>query len=152
MSERRQVLSYAGKTAWRLSDGWLHVWWWGLVVSLVAPVVVAETWRSPWLTECSGIEMHRTRAESDASLLKSVLDEFEGDVGRYPLAREGLEPLLTRPADVPAEKWQGPYVKEVPEDPWGRAYRYVGPGSDGEVHVVSAGPDGVFGTADDVGE
>ena len=42
--------------------------------------------------------------------------------------------------------------KDIPLDPWGRPYRYVRLGKEtpGDCNIISAGPDGVFGTKDDI--
>lgn len=93
-------------------------------------------------------------AKSQISTFDTALDMFETDTGRYPTTAEGLAQLLQRPADAPSEKWNGPYlhIDTIPLDPWKQPYRYLCPG----VHntrtydIVSAGPDGEFGTADDI--
>jgi general secretion pathway protein G len=49
--------------------------------------------------------------------------------------------LVTKPNDE--TKWQGPYLqKEVPLDPWGKAYVYRSPGQSGEFDLLSYGKDG----------
>jgi general secretion pathway protein G len=45
--------------------------------------------------------------------------------------------------------WRGPYLHELPKDPWGHPYIYHRSGSD--FKILSAGPDGQEGTADDIG-
>src|SRR5690349_20204894 len=61
----------------------------------------------------------------------SALDLFRLDVGRYPSSQEGLGALVGRPGG--AAQWRGPYLKgnTVPADPWGRAYQYRSPGTEG---------------------
>ena len=58
------------------------------------------------------------------------------------MARQGLEALRTRPANV--NFWEGPYLdKEVPLDPWKRAYVYRFPGEHGDTpDILSYGGDG----------
>jgi hypothetical protein len=41
--------------------------------------------------------------------------------------------------------WERPFLYEVPADPWQRRYVYLRPGC-----LLSLGPDGVLGTADDI--
>jgi hypothetical protein len=55
-------------------------------------------------------------------------------------------------APVGLAKWKGPYIKRLPNDPWGwpYVYHYGGPtGGDG-YRVLSVGPDGKERTADDI--
>lgn len=78
---------------------------------------------------------------------------FEQDVGRYPSADEGLRVLIQNPG---VRNWRGPYLlsASISMDPWGNPYRYAYPseltGSEYLYDIVSAGPDGAFGTGDDV--
>src|SRR5690606_1373275 len=53
---------------------------------------------------------------------------FRLNVGRYPTTEEGLQALVARPSDD-LTTWQGPYVKNLPKDPWGRDYQYRCPGT-----------------------
>lgn len=75
--------------------------------------------------------------------LEKTLDNFKLDVGRYPTAEEGLDALVKRPAS--ANLWSGPYIKEVPKDPWNNPYKYANPGAGGGVEILSLGADGVAG-------
>jgi general secretion pathway protein G len=85
-----------------------------------------------------------------------ALDMFEQDVGRYPTTEEGLAALLTQPSGGTITGWRGPYFQSatVPLDPWGREYRYTYPSQLSSMptlyDVVSGGPDGQFGTVDDI--
>ncbi len=85
-----------------------------------------------------------------------ALDLFEQDLGRYPTVEEGFEVLIRAPSDGTASYWRGPYVKSasVPLDPWGQEYRYTYPSQLAEISTLydlqSAGPDGQFGTEDDI--
>jgi general secretion pathway protein G len=83
-------------------------------------------------------------AKAQIELLGTALDTFRLDVGRYPTTQEGLEALRTQPGGL--EKWDGPYLKkEVPLDPWGKAYVYKSPGEHGPFDIFSYGPDGTLG-------
>lgn len=82
-----------------------------------------------------------------------AMDLFEQDVGRYPSTEEGLQVLIQNPQ---MRNWRGPYLKSasIPMDPWGNPYRYTYPSeltnSEYLYDIVSAGPDGTFGSNDDV--
>ena len=83
-------------------------------------------------------------AKAQIELLSTALDTFRLDVGRYPTSEEGLEALRTKPGGL--ERWDGPYLKkDVPLDPWGKAYAYKSPGEHGPFDIVSYGADGVSG-------
>ncbi len=75
--------------------------------------------------------------------LEKTLDNFKLDVGRYPSTEEGLDALVKRPASV--NLWSGPYIKEVPKDPWNNPYKYANSGAGGGIEIVSLGADGVAG-------
>ena len=82
-----------------------------------------------------------------------ALDMFEQDTGRYPRSDEGLDALIQNPQ---LRNWHGPYLKTVaiPLDCWGRDYKYNYPSeltsSEFLYDIISAGPDGSFGSEDDV--
>ena len=83
-------------------------------------------------------------AKAQIELLSTALDTFRLDVGRYPTSQEGLEALRTQPGGV--ERWDGPYLKkDVPADPWGKAYVYKSPGDHGPFDILSYGADGTAG-------
>lgn len=87
-------------------------------------------------------EVKAARAQLDG--LEKALDTYRLDVGRYPTTQQGLNALLVAPAGV--SRWAGPYLKkEVPPDPWGRAYIYKSPGDHGEFDLLSLGRDGAPG-------
>ena len=83
-------------------------------------------------------------AKSQISQFESSLDQFKLDVGRYPTNDEGLQALRTKPSE--AANWDGPYLqKDVPMDPWGRAYVYRFPGMHADFDLLSLGADGQEG-------
>lgn len=105
----------------------------GLLAALVGPRFIRQE-------EKAKIKAARAQIE----LLSTSLDTYRLDVGRYPTSEEGLEALLRKPGS--AEKWDGPYLKkDVPLDPWGKAYVYKSPGDHGSFDLLSYGADGVLG-------
>jgi general secretion pathway protein G len=87
-------------------------------------------------------------AKAQIELLGTALDTFRLDVGRYPSTQEGLEALRTKPGGL--ERWDGPYLKkDLPLDPWGKAYAYKSPGEHGAFDIVSYGADGAPGGEED---
>src|SRR5579863_3829611 len=79
-----------------------------------------------------------TIAKAQIESFGKALDTFRLDVGRYPTSEEGLNALMTKPAN--ADKWNGPYLaKDIPLDPWNHPYAYKSPGSKGEYEITSYG-------------
>lgn len=79
-------------------------------------------------------------AEIQIEQLKTALDLFLIDNGRYPTTQEGLKALVTAPAGL--ARWRGPYVEatDVPRDPWDTPYIYT-LHRDGKVSLRSLGAD-----------
>lgn len=101
----------------------------GLLVALVGPNVMRQF---------QGSQSKTAKIQIEA--LRSSLDLFMIDVGRYPDDREGLAALVDRNLDIPG--WKGPYLRDgrVPQDPWGRPYIYAT--GEGGVAIRSLGADG----------
>jgi general secretion pathway protein G len=107
----------------------------GLLAGFVAPRFFAQLGKS---------EQKVARAQIEA--FEKALDTYRLDLGRYPTTDEGLKALVTKPANAD-NRWAGSYLKkEVPNDPWGRAYQYRSPGEGGKEYEISSfGKDGVPG-------
>jgi general secretion pathway protein G len=77
--------------------------------------------------------------------IKSALQLFYIDMGRYPTAVEGLGVLIQAPAGE--AKWAGPYLEtsEALSDPWARDYLYEEPEGTTVPGVASLGRDGTRG-------
>jgi general secretion pathway protein G len=96
-------------------------------------------------------EQARTTAvATQISSFSTALDAFEVDNGYYPKGKGGLLDLVQQPRD--AQNWRGPYLKEIPKDPWGFEYSYECPGRMNvtSYDLVSGGPDGKVGSEDDI--
>lgn len=91
-------------------------------------------------------------AKAQVASFCTALDTFEVEVGTYPSTEEGLEALLEKPATLGDDvEWNGPYIRELPLDPWNHEYIYRYPGEvNVDYDIVSAGPDGEEGTEDDI--
>ncbi len=102
----------------------------GLLAGYVAPRYFSQVGKS---------EIQVARAQIDA--FEKSLDQYRLDTRHYPTAEQGLEALMTKPANEPG--WNGPYLKKVaPNDPWGRPYVYRSPGQQGDYDLFSYGHDG----------
>ena len=88
------------------------------------------------------------QAEKSVAALAEALGRYRFHCGQYPTAEEGLEALALKRSVH--EGWMGPYIPKMLPDPWKRAYVYE-PAMTNQLPVVlSLGPDGVRGTADDI--
>lgn len=82
-----------------------------------------------------------TAARTDVQNLLQALKLYRLDNQRYPTAEQGLQALVTRPTTTPVPPAWRPYLDRLPQDPWGRPYRYLNPGTHGEIDVMSLGAD-----------
>jgi general secretion pathway protein G len=110
----------------------------GLLAAFVAPKYFGQIGRS---------KMQITKAQIES--FDKALDQYRIDTGHYPSSEAGLVALFVQPANE--GNWHGPYLKKgLPMDPWGNAYVYKMPGSEGrEYELVSYGADGQQGGADE---
>ena len=95
-------------------------------------------------------------AETQIKMLKTSLQTFRLDLGRYPSSDEGLAALGKRPDSPDAHLWAGPYLDEaLPADPWGNPYQYRAEPAEGQDFTLYSfgadGQDGGEGLAADVG-
>lgn len=84
---------------------------------------------------------------------KTAINQFLIESNRYPTTEEGLQSLVTCPSGLKdGDTWNGPYVTKLPKDAWKRDLKYTYPSSTQgqDFDLISAGPDGQFGTEDDV--
>jgi general secretion pathway protein G len=107
----------------------------GLLAGLVAPRYFGQVGKSN-----TGV------ARAQIEQLGKALDTYRLDVGVYPTTDQGLNALVAKPDGV--DRWQGPYLqKQVPGDPWGRAYKYKSPGDHSDYDLYSYGADNAPGGA-----
>ncbi len=87
-------------------------------------------------------------SKAKMAIIENALARFYIDCGRYPEDSEGLESLITPPADMEEGKWNGPYLKASDlADQWGNPYIYVAEGevNPGSFDLISLGGDGAEG-------
>jgi general secretion pathway protein G len=110
----------------------------GLLAALVGPEIVGRV-----------SDARTTAAKTQMELLGLALDNYRLDSGGYPTTDQGLAALRERPRrGPPPMNWHGPYLKkDVPLDPWGRAYVYRSPGERNRsgYDLVTLGRDGTSG-------
>ncbi len=85
-----------------------------------------------------------TRAKSDIQAVETALDLYRLDNFKYPTTEQGLQALVSAPADSTITNYRsGGYLKAIPIDPWNNPYQYASPGSNGrDYEVTSYGRDG----------
>lgn len=84
------------------------------------------------------IRSRQTVAKNGIASIVQAVDAFWTIYSRYPTNEEGIE-ILTKATPKAPE----PFLKSMPEDPWGNRFEYASPGSAGQKYeVVSYGADG----------
>jgi len=112
----------------------------GLLATIVAINVIPAT-------DTARVE----KAKADIAVIEQALEQYRLDNLGYPDQTQGLAALLSAPAGLaqPERYRRGGYIKKLPDDPWGRAYRYQMPGEKGAFDILSLGADGQPGGAED---
>ncbi|MFV1997434.1 MAG: type II secretion system major pseudopilin GspG [Acidiferrobacterales bacterium] len=108
----------------------------GIMASLILPNIMGRT------------DQARTiAAKNDIRTLTGALKLYRLDNGSYPSTEQGLGALVNRPtADPVPRNWKkNGYIEFLPEDPWGRQYKFLNPGVNGEIDVFTLGADGLPG-------
>ena len=84
--------------------------------------------------------------------VEAKLQEYRMLGGIYPSQAQGLQALVTKPSIAPVPRRYVSLYDELPRDPWGKELKYAFPGSKdaGRPEIISGGPDGVFGSEDDI--
>jgi general secretion pathway protein G len=99
----------------------------------------------------TGAKMVATQNQIES--FKTALDVYKLHNGAFPSTEQGLVALIAQPSDSP--NWKGPYLAPpiIRVDPWGHPYIYKFPGTKSlnGYDLYSAGPDGVEGDDDDIG-
>ena len=111
----------------------------GILAAIVVPKFAGRT-----------EDARKAAAATQISSFSTALDAFEVDNGYYPKGKSGLGDLVVAPRD--AQNWKGPYLKDMPKDPWQHDYIYECPGRMNKTSydLSSAGPDGKLGNEDDI--
>jgi general secretion pathway protein G len=113
-----------------------------ILVGIVGPRLVGKSKIAK--INATQIQMHN---------IKSALQEFEIHASRFPTQQEGLKALIAKPQDLSENEWVGPYLEDrvEPKDSFKRPFKYTYPSEHGfDYDLISAGPDGNFGTEDDI--
>lgn len=133
-----------------------------LVVLILLSLLGASLIQMSGTAEAVGLGGRKVRdgrpgmAQKSVDAVAEALGRFKFHTGVYPtLAEGGIEALAEKFSNHAG--WIGPYLhkenpyRKIAIDPWKRPYVYVPPeGTNAWPVVLSCGPDGVRGTADDI--
>jgi len=104
----------------------------GILAAIVAPNVIGRI-----------DDAQISRVQQDLRGIENALKFYRLDNFGYPTSEQGLDALVSKPADPNIRNWKaGGYLDRLPEDPWGNKYEYLNPGQNGEFDVYSYGRDG----------
>ncbi len=111
----------------------------GTLAALVVPKVMSRP-----------DEARMVAAKQDIASIMQALKLYKLDNTRYPTTEQGLQALVSKPAQAPEPKnWKSNgYLDKLPKDPWGSPYQYLSPGLNGEIDVMSLGADNAPGGED----
>jgi general secretion pathway protein G len=87
-------------------------------------------------------EARISTAKSDISNLRNSLQLYKMKNIQYPSTDQGLDALVTKPSGDPEAKSWSKMLDKTPVDPWDNPYKYLSPGSRGDIDIYSWGPDG----------
>jgi general secretion pathway protein G len=115
------------------------------VASYVLAILALSTSACYWIYDVDRRPLKTQAASVKIKEFESALYLFRYDTGRFPTTAEGLDVLYRNPGRI--QGWQKPYLsdKDVPLDPWGKAYFYRCPGQFGDFDLFSLGRDGLVG-------
>ncbi len=102
----------------------------GILAAIVAPNVIGRI-----------DDAQAARIKQDLRNIESALKLYRLDNFDYPTSEQGLEALVTRPADPNIRNWKK-NLDRLPKDPWGKPYQYLSPGNSGEIDIYTLGRDG----------
>ncbi|MDZ7771097.1 MAG: type II secretion system major pseudopilin GspG [Woeseia sp.] len=104
----------------------------GILAAIVAPNVIGRVG-----------DAQVAAAKQDIRGIENALKFYRLDNFAYPTTEQGLEALVTRPADPSIRNWkQGGYLDRLPKDPWGNPYQFLNPGQNSEIDIYTFGRDG----------
>ena len=102
----------------------------GILAAIVAPNVIGRVG-----------DAQVTAAKSDIRGIENALKLYRLDNFNYPSSEQGLQALVSKPADPNIRNWKQ-YLERLPKDPWGNPYLYLNPGNNGEIDIYTLGRDG----------
>ncbi len=104
----------------------------GILAAIVAPNVIGRV-----------DDAQITKARAEIANIENAMKFYRLDNFAYPSSEQGIEALVTKPADPNIRNWKaGGYLERLPTDPWGNPYLYLSPGNQREIDIYTLGRDG----------
>jgi len=104
----------------------------GILAAIVAPNVIGRV-----------DDAQITKARAEIANIENAMKFYRLDNFTYPSSEQGIEALVTKPADPNIRNWKaGGYLERLPTDPWGNPYLYLSPGNQREIDIYTLGRDG----------
>lgn len=104
----------------------------GILAAIVAPNVIGRV-----------DDAQITKAKAEIANIENAMKFYRLDNFAYPSTEQGVEALVTKPADPNIKNWKpGGYLESMPNDPWGNPYLYLNPGNQREIDIYTLGRDG----------
>ena len=109
----------------------------GILAALIVPKIMSRPEQA-----------RQVKVKQDIVAIQSALDLYKLDNGFYPSTDQGLQALVSKPAQPPVPRNCKSYVylQELPVDPWGESYQYLN--DDEKIKIFSYGPKGKDGNSE----
>lgn len=142
MSVKRNALKKHSQKGFTLIEIMVVLFIIGIMAAVVAPQILGNR-------DVAQVK----KAAVDIQQLEGALEMYKLRTNTFPTSEQGLEALVTAPTIDPIPRGYPPegIIKRLPLDPWGNDYVLLNPGELGAYDLYSAGPDGLQGTDDDIG-
>lgn len=127
--------------------------WWMVVPAVVLLLLVMLTVLALMASCDNSYGARHSQIQADLNHLRFALENYQAHSAALPTTEQGLKALTEKPTVAPVPTQHRKIMKMVLHDPWGREYGYRSPAdwSDEDYDLWSVGPDGLDGTADDIG-
>lgn len=107
-----------------------------VILGILAAIVVPRVMDNP-------DKARVVTAKQQIRTIETALNMYRLDNFKYPTTDQGLEALVTAPADSSTRNYKKDgYMPRLPVDPWGNPFQYLNPGTRGEIDIYSLGADG----------
>lgn len=142
MSNKLNVLNRQSQRGFTLIEIMVVLFIIGIMAAVVAPQILGNR-------DVAQVK----KAAVDIQQLEGALEMYKLRTNTFPTTEQGLEALVSAPTIDPIPRGYPPegIIKRLPLDPWGNEYVLLNPGELGAYDLYSAGPDGLQGTEDDIG-
>jgi len=121
-----------------------------LILLMLAILLAGTGFRAAlaWVDEGS----RKTRAEAEFRELAAMVECYRELTGEYPTTEQGLMALVHRPEYHRTPRRERKAIPVVLRDVWNNPYDYRRPSGMDErgFQILSAGPDGIYRTKDDL--